>query len=119
MATKAMVTGGILIVLGIVVTIASDSGSATSLIPAFFGAVLAALGLVARTKPDLGHHAMHAAAGMSLLAILGSLGSAIGRGSTGWALFSQLATVVITAGFLWFAIQSFRQARLAREAASG
>ena len=45
-----------------------------------------------------------------------SLGSAIGRGSTGWALFAQLATVVVAGVFLFFAIQSFRAARLAREA---
>ncbi len=45
-----------------------------------------------------------------------SLGSAIGRGSTGWALFAQLATIVVLGAFLFFAIQSFRAARLAREA---
>ncbi|MEM7093499.1 MAG: hypothetical protein AAF567_10895 [Actinomycetota bacterium] len=120
MPTKAMIAGGILIALGVIVTLASDSGSATSLIPAFFGAVLVALGAAGRARPDLNHHLMHAAAALCLLAILGSLGSAIGRGSTGWALFAQLATVVIAAGFLYFAVQSFRAARIAREAeASG
>jgi hypothetical protein len=42
----------------------------------------------------------------------------IGRGSTGWALFSQLATVVITGAFLFLAVNSFRAARLAREQAA-
>jgi len=115
MATKAILAGGLLIALGVIVTIASDSGSVTSLIPAFFGVVLAGLGVAGRAKPDLNHHLMHGAAALSLLAILGSLGSVIGRGSTGWALFAQLATIVITVGFLYFAVQSFRQARLARE----
>lgn len=114
MASKAIMAGGILIVLGVIVTIASDSGSVTSLIPAFFGAVLALLGLAGRAKPELMHHLMHAAAALCLLAILGSLGSAIGRGSSGWALFAQLATVVVAGGFLFFAVQSFRAARLAR-----
>ena len=115
-ATKALLTGAALIVLGIVVTILSDSGSVTSLIPAFVGVVFVAIGVVARAKPDLNHHLMHAAAAVSLIAILGSLGSVIGRGSTGWALFAQLATIVIVAVFLQQAVQSFIAARKAREA---
>lgn len=116
MAEKSIITGAVLVVVGIVATIASDSGSATSLIPAFIGAVFVALGLVGRAKPDLNHHMMHGAAGLALLAILGSLGSAIGRGSTGWALAAQLITVAVTGAFLFFAVQSFRAARQAREA---
>ena len=102
-------------VVGIVVTIASDSESVTSLIPAFIGAVFVVLGLLARAKPDLNHHVMHAA-GPRLAGRAGSLGSAVGRGSEGWALVAQLATVVILGGFLYRAVQSFRAARLAREA---
>ena len=108
MARNAILAGATLVVIGIVVTIASDSESVTSLIPAF--------GLLARAKPDLNHHVMHAAAGLALLGVLGSLGSAVGRGSEGWALVAQLATVVILGGFLYRAVQSFRAARLAREA---
>lgn len=119
MAEKSIIGGGVLIVIGLVVTVVSDSGSATSLIPAVIGVVLAGLGLLGRARPDLNHHAMHGVAALSLLAILGSLGSAIGRGSTGWALFAQLATVVVTGVLLAFSIQSFRAARLAREAATG
>lgn len=115
-ATKALLTGAALIVLGIVVTILSDSGSVTSLIPAFVGVVFVAIGVAARAKPDLNHHLMHAAAAVSLLAILGSLGSIIGRGSSGWALFAQIATVIIVAAFLQQAVMSFIAARKAREA---
>lgn len=118
MAIKALGTGAALIVLGVVVTLASDSGSVTSLIPAFVGAVFVVIGLLAKAKPELNHHLMHAAAVVSLLAILGSLGSAIGRGASGWALFAQLATVVIVGLFLWQAILSFRAARIAREASA-
>lgn len=117
MADKTIGLGGALIVLGVIVTIASSSGSATSLIPAFVGVVFLALGLVARAKPDLNHHLMHASAAVALVAILGSLGSAIGRGAEGWALFAQVATIVLCAGYLWFAVQSFRAARLSRDAA--
>lgn len=112
MATKTIALGGALIALGVIVTIASGSGSATSLIPAFIGIVFVILGLVARAKPDLNRHLMHAAAALALVAIFASLGSAIGRGATGWALFAQIATVVLCAGFVVLAVQSFRQARL-------
>lgn len=103
--------------LGVIVTIASGSGSATSLIPAFIGIVFLALGLAARAKPDLNHHLMHGSAALALIAILGSLGSAIGRGAEGWALFAQIATIVLCGAYLVLAVQSFRQARLARESA--
>ncbi len=115
MPQKSIITGAVLIVIGVFVTLVSDSSSATSLIPAFVGVVFVILGLVGRAKPELNKHVMHIAAAVALLAILGSLGSAIGRGSTGWALFAQLATVVIAAAFLYFAIMSFRAARLERE----
>ena len=116
MAKKTMIVGAILLVLGGVVTVLSDSGSITSLIPSFIGAILVVLALVAQAKPDLNHHMMHGVAVVALLAVLGSLGSLIGRGSGGWALFSQLVTVVACGGLLFFAVQSFRAARLAREA---
>ena len=99
---------------GVFVTIASSSGSATSLIPSFIGVVFLGLGFTARAKPDLNHHLMHASAALALVAILGSLGSAIGRGAEGWALFAQIATIVLCAGYLALAVQSFRQARIAR-----
>lgn len=116
MARTSVITGLILIALGVIVSIASASESVTSWIPAIIGAVFVALGAVGLTKPDLNKHLMHAAAMVALLAIIGSLGSLIGRGSGGWALLSQLVTVVVASGFLYLAIQSFKAARLAREA---
>ena len=47
MAKQTSLCGGLLIALGIVVTIVSDSGSVTSLIPAFIGALLLVLGVMA------------------------------------------------------------------------
>jgi uncharacterized membrane protein HdeD (DUF308 family) len=117
MARISILTGLALIVVGVLVTVASDSESATSLIPAFIGAVYLVLGIAGTVKPSINHHLMHAAAALSLLAILGSLGSLLGRGSEGWALVAQVATVVITGGFLALAIRSFRTARRSRESA--
>lgn len=118
MAKKTMIVGAILIILGGLVSVLSDSNSITSFIPSFIGVALVILALVAQAKPDLNHHMMHGVAMVALLAILGSLGSLIGRGSTGWALFSQLVTIVACGGLLFFAIQSFKAARLARQAAA-
>ena len=114
MARISIVCGVVLIALGVVVTVASDSQSMTSLIPAFIGAVFLLLGVAGAAKPSLNHHAMHAAAALSLLAILGSAGSLIARGSTGWALFAQVATIVVAGLFLILAIRSFKAARAAR-----
>ncbi|HBU40667.1 MAG TPA: hypothetical protein DEB59_09430, partial [Acidimicrobiaceae bacterium] len=108
MTKQTSICGAILIALGVIVTIVSDSGSVTSLIPAFMGVILLALGLAASAKPSMSHHLMHLMAVVALLALLGSLGSLIGRGSTGWALFSQLVTIAVTGFLLVNAIQAFR-----------
>ena len=51
MAKKTMIVGAMLLVLGGVVTVLSDSGSITSLIPSFIGAILVVLALVALWRP--------------------------------------------------------------------
>ncbi len=114
MSNNTILTGTALIFLGVVVTIASSSDSVTSMIPAFIGVVFVVIGVGAKFKPDLNHHFMHAAAALALLSIVASLGSALGRGATGWALFAQIATIVITGAFLFLAVNSFRAARRAR-----
>ena len=108
MTKQTSICGALLIALGVIVTIVSDSGSVTSLIPAFVGIILLVLGLAASAKPAMSHHLMHVMAVIALLAVLGSLGALVGRGSTGWALFSQLATIVIAGFLLVNAIQAFR-----------
>ena len=117
MPTKTMILGVVLIALGVIVTFASDSGSATSMIPAFVGVIFLVIGAVAAAREDLRKHLMHAAAGVALIAILGSVGSLISRFSeaSNWAIFSQIATVVLCAGFIQQAVASFKAARLARE----
>lgn len=117
MSRIAIIAGAVLVALGLAVTALSDSESFTSLIPAFIGVIIAGLGFVARARPGIAHHLMHAAAAVALLAVLGSLGSLVGRGSDGWALVAQLATVVVCGAFLALAVQSFRAARGARSSA--
>ncbi len=118
MARISLLTGLALIALGVLVTVASDSQSVTSLIPAFIGVVYLALGIAGSAKPAINHHLMHGAAALSLLAILGSLGSLLGRGSEGWAAVAQVGTVLISGVFLALAIRSFRTARRSRESTS-
>jgi len=108
MTKQTSICGALLVALGVIVTIVSDSGSVTSLIPAFVGIIFLVLGMSAAAKPTMSHHLMHIMAVIALLAVVGSLGSLIGRGSTGWALFSQLATVIIAGFLLVNAIQAFR-----------
>ncbi|MEC9058202.1 MAG: hypothetical protein VX410_01545 [Actinomycetota bacterium] len=108
MTKQTSICGALLVALGVIVTIVSDSGSVTSLIPAFLGIIFLVLGMAAAAKPTMSHHLMHMMAVIALLAVVGSLGSLIGRGSTGWALFSQLATVIIAGFLLVNAIQAFR-----------
>lgn len=114
MARISIITGLVLIALGVIVTVASNSQSVTSLIPAFIGAAFVLLGVGGVAKPSLNHHMMHAAAALSLLAILGSAGSMIGRGATGWALLAQVVTIAVAGLFLILAIRSFKAARAAR-----
>lgn len=120
MSAKTIGLGGLLIALGVVVSIMSESGSVTSYIPSFIGLVFLILGVIAAVREDLRKHIMHAAAVVALIAILGSVGSMISRwdGDDGyWAEASQIITVVLCGGFLIAAIGSFKAARVARESA--
>lgn len=116
MSTKTIGLGVALIVLGIGVTVLSDSDSFTSWIPAIIGLVFLLLGVVAAVRDDLRRHIMHAAALVALIAIIASVGSLVSRFDTEdgwWAEISQIATVVLCGGFLLAAVGSFRSARTA------
>lgn len=121
MSRNAAFVGTALIIIGVGAWLLSESRSATALIPAALGALLVILGVAANAKPDMSHHFMHGAAMVALLGVLGSLGSLLGRwnGDDGYlAEFSQAATIVLCAGLLYLAVQSFRAARIARTAQS-
>lgn len=120
MSSKTIGLGVLLMALGIVVTLITDTGSVTSLIPTFIGVVFLVLGVIAAVREDLRRHVVHAAAALALIAILGSAGSLISRwdGDGGyWAEFSQGVTIALCGLFLVAAIGSFKAARAAGKAA--
>ncbi len=122
MHTFALWIGLALVVIGIVAYVGSGAASVTALIPAFLGAILAALGGVAMARPAARRHALHAAAAVALLGFLGSLrgiadffallgGAAVERP---WAATAQTLTAVLSAVFVAAAVASFVRARRER-----
>jgi hypothetical protein len=111
------------IVLGLVGYFGTGMVSLTALIPAAFGIVFCILGTIAR-DPGKRRHAMHAAALVGLLAVLGS-----GRGlSKIWplmagepvdrpnAVIAQSIMAVLGLVFVFLCIKSFVDARRKRPA---
>lgn len=101
---------------------ASGQTSLTALIPALFGIVLIALGLLARRLATT-KHAMHAAALVALIGIAGSwqgipdsvrilAGAEVSNPLAAW---SKALMALGMAVFLAFCVGSFRQARKARQ----
>jgi hypothetical protein len=97
--------------------------SVTALIPAFVGAPLVLLGLLA-LKESLLKHAMHAAAALGLLgflAVLGRLIVKLARGGTveDRAGTSMVLMAVLCGAFVALCVNSFIQVRRRRRAAAG
>jgi hypothetical protein len=122
MPLSAILIGTLLILLGIVSYLVSAGESLTAFIPAAFGIVLAGLGLLAR-KEALRKHAMHAAAAVGLIALLGSAsgffslfsmlsGEAVARPA---AVIAKSVMFVLSALFVGLAINSFVKARIKRQ----
>jgi small-conductance mechanosensitive channel len=130
-----VIFGGLLIALGLVGYLGSDRASITALIPALFGLVLVALGLLAR-KERLRMHVMHAAVLVGLIGFLVPAVRTFGKipdlVSTGrvmvtrdgvetdatFAVVMQLLMALICAVFVGLCIKSFIDARRARRAAA-
>jgi hypothetical protein len=118
-----VVCGALLIAVG--VWGYADTAAQTALIPAYIGAVLALLGLLA-LKESLLKHAMHAAAAIGLLSFLATAsmglpklfkmlgGEEVERPK---AVLSQSITAGICAAFVGLCVNSFLQARRRRKAA--
>ncbi len=108
--------------LGVGTYFASGQSSVTALIPAAFGVVLLMLGLVAK-RPAATKHAMHAAATVALLGLLGTargladVVTLLGGGTVErpLAVGAMAAMALTLATFLWLCVQSFRAARKARQ----
>lgn len=106
------------VALGVVSYVGSGTESVTALIPAFFGIVLGALGVVGRGE-ERRALAMHIAAGV---AVLGFLGSAMGLVSLPdliagrdvdrpWAVAAQSVMAVALAVYIGLSVRSFVAAR--------
>jgi multisubunit Na+/H+ antiporter MnhF subunit len=123
MPTTTIVTGVLLIVLGVVGFVGTGSEHPTALIPAGFGLALAICGFLAKA-PERRKLFMHIAVTLGLLGFLGTVmglvkvirmaaGETIARPE---AAESQAVMAFITAIFVALCINSFIKARKARVA---
>ena len=126
MANITIVTGILLIALGVVGYVVTGMVSITALIPAIPGVILLVLGLVAR-NPAARKHAMHAAAALALLGAAGTI-SGVAK-VVKWILagdeparpaaaISQSVMAAVLIVFVALCIKSFVDARRNRSVAS-
>jgi hypothetical protein len=117
MPTVSIVCGLLLIVVGVagyVYGMTNGNASATALIPAFFGIVLAVLGAAAGAKENLRKHLMHAAVAVGLIGFIlpaGRLISRIGDLTLTAAVVSQILMALVCLIFVILCIKSFADAR--------
>ena len=119
--------GLFLIIVGLVGYGTSETQAPTALIPAAFGAVLVLLGALA-LKDSFRKHAMHFAAMVGVIGLLGAAGMGIPKAITMLtggtverprAVYSQLVMAGTCLLFVGLCVKSFidaRRARAAREA---
>jgi hypothetical protein len=117
MAPVAMSFGFLLTILGIVLFSLAGTKSLTALIPSYLGIALAILGLLARSE-KLRMHAMHVAALLGLVGLLGGVvmgivGLVHERPATVWG--GSLAMAALCPAFLVLCVRSFIAARRARK----
>ena len=121
MERVTIIFGTILTTWGILVSLISQSGSITSMIPAFFGLPTALLGFMSAQRPEKQKVFMHIAAVFGLLVFLGGLdlfrglSSESGAFSNPWADASKLFMLISGGGFSYLCIQSFKHARRLRQ----
>lgn len=116
MARLTLVIGILLILVGAVGYFGTGTGSVTAWIPAFFGVPLVVLGLLARREAAR-MHAMHAVSLVAMLGVVGSLyrpikAFAAGEFAFSAAVASQTAMAVLCGTLLAACIKSFVDARL-------
>ena len=120
MPSTTIALGVVLIVLGLTGYFLTGAASVTALIPAFFGIVIALLGLVARDERRR-KHAIHGAVFIALLGFLGSARGLLGIGDVfagtaarPAAVISQSLMALLTLGYIVMAVRSFIAARRSR-----
>ena len=117
-----IIYGAFLVVWAVLVTVISQSWSATSMIPAVFGLPIAAMGFLTIKMPDKKKLFMHIAVTVGLIVCLGGLAIFLrGFGSEGgpfanlWAGLSKLVMAVSGAGYVFLCVKSFIFARKMRD----
>ncbi len=126
MPLVSIVFGGLLIAVALWGKFSTGTESWTALVPAFFGAPLVVLGLLALKESFL-KHAMHLAAVIGLLGVLGGVGNlarVLARGGElgGTPGISTILMTVLCAAFVGLCVNSFvqvRRRRAARQATQG
>ncbi|MCG8351269.1 MAG: hypothetical protein MI924_26150 [Chloroflexales bacterium] len=117
-----IVIGGLLVLVGIVSYFGAGASSVTALIPAFFGAPLILLGVLARAPQRL-KLSMHLVAALALFGVLGTLTvlPALGelllgkqKPGTTAAILARSAMLVLCGGLFGVCIASFVRARRSR-----
>ncbi len=122
MPFTSIIFGILLIIIGVVGYVHGimyDKPSITALIPAFFGVVIALLGVGAQAKESLRKHLMHVAVLIGLVGFLASAGRLLSKFSDiamTPAYIAQIAMAVICLIYVILAIRSFIAARKARTA---
>ena len=116
---KGIATGVILIALALTGYLGSGMESWTALIPTFAGVPIPVGSLIAR-DPAKQKHGMHLAALFGLLGFLAPLGRIIPTVAKGEFVLNlatgcMIAMTVASAIFVFFCVQSFKEARRNRE----
>jgi hypothetical protein len=122
MANIAILFGVLLIALGLIGWFGTGMESPTALIPSVFGLLLVVAGVIARNESRR-KHAMHAAAMVGLLGLLGSASGLLqlpallagGEVVRPAAAASKSAMAVLCAVFVALCVKSFIAARKARK----
>ena len=115
MVRPTLLIAGLLVLLGVVFYFITNMVSATALIPAALGVLLAVCAAIVAAKPDLRKHVMHVAMLLGLLGIIVPairLPVSIAHGKTGvWV--ELILMIVLCVIFLVLGIRSFIMARRA------
>ncbi len=115
-----LLVGGALVVEGLGFYLGTGMTSMTSMIPAFFGLPLIAMGIMATRQPERSHFWMHIAVVFGLLTFLGGGMSVKGLLSSDYSasVMAQLLMLIMGGVYTFACIRSFTFARKAREAAA-
>ena len=116
--------GILLVIFGVTSYVTTGGVSLTALIPSVIGALLAICGLVATRQPRLRPHAMHVAALLALVGVLGTasalfqLPALITDASVPRrpAVVARIGMALILLVYLGFSVKSFIDARVKRRA---